>query len=121
MMPRATYSIMVGKFKQLFVRQHVIYERARFNQRQNEPCESVNTFTTALYTLTEHCVYGAMHDEMIRDLIVIGLSNLHLSEKIQLEANLTLGKTVTQTRPAESVKQQQFFVHATGEGPRPFE
>ena len=63
-------------------------------------------FITAFYTLAEHCGYGVMHDEMIHDCIVVGLHVVHLSEKMQLEADLTLEKVVTQARQAKSVKQQ---------------
>ena len=52
--------------------------------------------------LVEHCGYGAMHDEMVQDRIVVGLRDVHLSEKMQLEADLTLEKAITQARQAES-------------------
>ena len=39
-----------------------------------------------------------MHDEMIRDRIVVGLRDARLSEKMQLEADLTLEKAITQAR-----------------------
>ena len=114
------YKTVVGKFEQHFVRRrNVIYERARFNQRRQEPGESANTFITALFTLAEHCGYAAMHDEMIRDRIVVGLRDARLSEKMQLEADLTLEKAITQARQAESIKQQQLFVRGTAEGPSP--
>ena len=114
------YETVVGKFEQHFVRRrNVIYERARFNQRSQEPGESANTFITALFTLAEHCGYAAMHDEMIRDRIVVGLRDARLSEKMQLEADLTLEKAITQARQAESIKQQQLFVRGTAEGPSP--
>ncbi len=51
--------------------------------------ESVDTFITALYALAEHCTYSALHDEMIRDRIVVGIRNRALSEKLQLNAELT--------------------------------
>ena len=101
------YEAVVGKFEQHFVRRrNVIYERARFNQRRQEPGESANTFITALFTLAEHCGYCTMHDEMIWDHIVVGLRDARLSEKMQLEADLTLEKAITQARQAESIKQQ---------------
>ena len=101
------YDTVVGKFEQHFVRRrNVIYERTKFNQRRQEPGEPVDTFITALYSLAEHCGYVAMHDEMIRDRIVVGLCDAHLSVKLQLEADLTLDKAVTRVRQAEVVKQQ---------------
>ena len=62
----------------------IIYERAKFNSRCQEPDEPVETFVTALYNLAEHCGYEALHDEMIRDRIVVGIQDRKLSEKLQL-------------------------------------
>ena len=44
---------------------------------------------------------------MIRDRIVVGILDCHLSEKLQMEPELTLEKAVTQVRQSESVKKQQ--------------
>lgn len=41
------------------------------------------------YRLAEHCGYEALHDEMIRDRIVVGITNSASSEKLQLDADLT--------------------------------
>ena len=49
---------------------------------------------------------------MICDRIVVGLCDLSISEKLQLEADLTLEKTVTSTHQRESVKNQQKVVKA---------
>ena len=40
----------------------------------------------------------------------MGLQDVRLSEKLQLDADLTLEKAVTQVRQAEAVKQQQSLV-----------
>ena len=83
-------------------RRNVIYERARFNQRVQEPGESVDAFITALYGLAEHCGYAGLHDEMIRDRIVVGLRDAKLSENLQLDPDLTLEKAVTNVRQSSS-------------------
>jgi predicted aspartyl protease len=68
------YDVVKGKFDSHFIkRRNVIYERARFYQRRKEAGETVDCFVTALYGLAEHCEYAALHDEMIRDRIVVGL------------------------------------------------
>ena len=51
----------------------MIYERAKFDLRKQEEGESVDSFITALYELDEHCGYADLHDEMIRDKIVVGI------------------------------------------------
>jgi hypothetical protein len=77
-----------------------------FNRRKQEG-ESVDTFITALYTLSEHCNYGALTEEMIRNRIVVGLQDSNLSLKLQLDEKLDLHKAITQVREAETIKQQQ--------------
>ena len=49
----------------------------------------MDAFITDLYALAEHCGYNALHDEMIRDRLVVGLKEATLSEKLQLDAELT--------------------------------
>ena len=100
------YSTVLAKFEAHFIRRrNVIFERAKFNMRRQEEGESVDAFITALYGLAEHC--GNLHDEMLRDRIVVGIRNAALSEKLQLDAELTLEKAVTYVRQSETVKQQQ--------------
>ena len=83
---RENYETVKTKFDSHFVqRRNVIFERARFNRRRQEEGEPVESFITALYSLAEHCGYGNLHDEMIRDRIVVGIRNNSLSEKLQLD------------------------------------
>ena len=60
-------------------RKNVIYERAKFNMRRQEEGESVDDFITSLYSLVEHCNYGALQEEMIRDRLVAGVRDAALS------------------------------------------
>jgi hypothetical protein len=46
---------------------------------------SLDHFITALHTLSEHCGYGDMRDQLIRNLIVVGIRDDKLSEKMQLD------------------------------------
>ena len=95
-------------------KRNVIYERAKFNMRKQAEGESVDSFVTDLYALAEHCSYGDLHDEMIRDRLVVGLRSAKLSEKLQLDAELTLEKAVTQVRQAEAIKLQQSVLRGEG-------
>ena len=105
------YSVVKGRFDEYFVqRRNTIFERARFNQRTQESEEPVDTFITALHGLAEHCGYGALRDEMIRDRIVVGLRDARLSEKLQMDPELTLEKAVSAARQSEAVKKQQAVV-----------
>ena len=105
---RNEYECVKSKFDEHFVpRRNVIFERAKFNIRRQEESESVDAYITDLYTLAEHCDYGALYNEMIRDRIVVGIRNRALSEKMQLDSKLTLDSAVMQVRQSEAVKLQQ--------------
>lgn len=74
------YDVVKMKFENYFIkRRNTIFEKAKFNNRRQEVGEPVDTFITDLYCLAKHCNYGALHDEMIRDRLVVGLLDAHLS------------------------------------------
>ncbi|UYV79821.1 hypothetical protein LAZ67_18000795 [Cordylochernes scorpioides] len=89
------YKLVVSKFQDYFIgKRNVIYERAKFNRRSQGEMEPVEEFITNLYVLAETCSYGILKEEMIRDRLVVGVKNLNLSEKLQLESELTLEKAI---------------------------
>ena len=105
---RKTYALVIGKFDAFFkVRKNVIFECARFNRRSQGPDESAEQFITSLYSLTENCAYVELRDEMIRDRIVVGIRNRSLSDRLQIESDLTLEKAKTLVRQREAVQEQQ--------------
>lgn len=88
-------------------KKNVIFERARFNRRNQEPRESAESFITAVHSLAEHCAFGALREELIRDRIVVGLRDAKLSESLQMDPDLTLEKTISRVRHSEEIKRQQ--------------
>ena len=66
--------------------------------------------------MAQHGNYGNLHDEMVRDKIVVGLKDKSLSEKLQLEAELTLENAVNQARQRALVRQQQGIIRQEGLG-----
>ena len=85
------------------LKRNAIFEHAKFNLRFQKENESVDNFITDLFTLAQHCNYRTLHDEMVRDRVVVGLKDKTLSEKLQLEADLTLEKATNQARQKELV------------------
>ena len=77
----------------------------------------MDAFVTDLYRLTEFCDYKVLQDELIRDRIVVGIRDSHLSEKLQMDPNLTLEKAMAQSRQAESVKKQQALIRCSQSQP----
>lgn len=102
------YDKVRDAFEKHFICKHnVIYERAKFNKRCQEPGESAEAFITAVHKLAEHCQYGILKEEMIRDRLVVGIKDHALSEKLQLDSELTLTKAMTKIRQSEEIKKQQ--------------
>ena len=53
------------------------------------------------------CNYGDLKDEMFRDRLVVGIRDQELSEKLQLDSELTLEKAKKTIRQKEAVKEQR--------------
>lgn len=103
------YRTVNTKFNELFVvRRNFIFERAKFNRRRQGEGETVDSFVIALHAfMAEHCAFGTLQDESIRDRIVVGLLDSKLAEKLQLDPELTLTKAIHQTRQSEAMRRQQ--------------
>lgn len=71
------------------------------------------TLSQMCIKLAEHCKFGALKDEMIRDCIVVGIRYSKLSERLQLDPDLMLAKTITQVRQQENVRKQQQLLRGT--------
>ena len=82
-------------------------ERARFNRRNQQSGETAEQYIMALYALAKHCDYGWMTDEMIRDRLVVGIRDSALSEKLQMDATLTLESAKKAIRQREAFHEQQ--------------
>ena len=83
----------------------MIFERARFNRRNQEKGESAEQFITILYSLADNCAYGDLKDDLIRDRI--GIRDKALSEGLQLDPELTLEKAKKIVRQRDAVQEQQ--------------
>ena len=105
---RRDFDRTIARFDTYFkVRNNVIYERARFNRRNQQSAETAEQYIMALYALSEHCDYGNMTEEMIRDRFVVGIRDTALSEKLQMDPKLTLESAKKATRRREAVREQQ--------------
>lgn len=97
-----TYTDILDKFEKYFIPQrNIIFERFQFNSRVQKPGEPVENFITSLHALAEHCGYGTLKEELIRDRIVIGVADSKVSERLQLRDKLTLAEAITAVRQAE--------------------
>ena len=117
---RKKYERVIATLDAFFkVRTNVIYERAKFNRRDQREGESVEQYISALYELVESCEYGRLRDEMLRDRIVVGIRDLRLSERLQMDANLTLDNAKKAVRQKEAVHKQTKSLQGDGSKQNP--
>ena len=83
-----------------------IYERYRFNKRDQEPNEYVDAYVTALRTLAKTCNFGVLEDSLIRDRIVIGVKDNQTRKKLLQVSKLTLKDCVDICRSYETTSHQ---------------
>ena len=83
-----------------------IYERYRFNKRDQEPNESLDAYVTALRTLAKTCNFGVLENSLIRDRIVIGVRDHQARKKLLQVSKLTLKECIDICRSYETSSQQ---------------
>ena len=96
---RKKYSTVLAKFDSFFkVRKNTIFEWAKFNRRCQQEGETAEQFIAALFDLAENCDYGNLKDELIRNRLIVGIVDSSLSERLQMDSELTLAKAMTAIR-----------------------
>ena len=100
------FQTVIGRFNAYSEpKRNVIHERAKFHKRNQKEGESVEEYIRHLYELSEHADF-ADSESTIRYRLVLGLLDQELSEKLQLESELTLTKAIQLARQSELVKSQ---------------
>uniref|UniRef100_A0A673W9M9 Gypsy retrotransposon integrase-like protein 1 n=1 Tax=Salmo trutta TaxID=8032 RepID=A0A673W9M9_SALTR len=80
---------------------NVIYERYVFGCCKQEDGESIDSFVTRLREKAATCDYGALRDELIRDKLVLGITDEGTRRRLLRERDLTLVLAVETCRAAE--------------------
>ena len=81
--------------------------------------EKAQQYITCLYSLIETCEYGTFKEEMLRDRLVVGIRDAAMSQKLQMDAELTLEKTKKAIRQKEAVHEQQRELQGDGSAKDP--
>ena len=84
----------------------ITYERYIFNTRIQQANETVDQYVTELKNMATTCNYGELREGLIRDRIVIGISDATLRARLLRETDLDLAKATQMCRTDEISKQQ---------------
>ena len=85
---------------------NVIYERYLFNNRNQEPGESIDNYSSQLRTLARTCEFGILKDSLIRDRIVCGIRANNVRKRLLQERNLDLKTCIDKCKAAEATEAQ---------------
>jgi hypothetical protein len=104
---RYDHEVLKRKFKELCSpKKNVIMERHVFNTRFQKESEPINAYATDLRIKAASCEYGTLHDELIRDRIVTGITSDTVRKQLLKECNLTLEQALRICQVNELSEQQ---------------
>ena len=75
-------------------RKNVSYERHKFFSRAQKSGETIDQYVTVLRKLSESCELSTLKNSLIKDRIVLGISDTKTRERLLRISYLTLGKAV---------------------------
>ena len=73
---------------------NIIFERYKFNKREQLESESIESFVAGLRTLAKTCTFGTLEESLIRDRIVVGVRANHIRKRLLQESGLSLQKCI---------------------------
>ena len=83
-----------------------VYERFKFLRRHQRPDETLDAWLIELRNLVKTCNYGPNVDSFLRDVIVLGIADPLVREKLLYENDLQLAKACDIVRACEHSKAQ---------------
>ena len=87
-------------------KKNIVYERYEFNTCNQQGEESIDSYVSRLRKLASTCKFGALTDELIRDRLILGLSNRSTQLRLLKEHELTLDKAIDVCRASEAAERQ---------------
>lgn len=86
-------------------RKNITFQRYKFFTCRQKEGQSFGQFVTELKKLSQDCEFGQLANSLIRDVIIMGLSDNKLREKLLVQPDLTLENAIKHGHAAEETKQ----------------
>lgn len=91
---------------------NVMHNTACFHKWVQKTRETADAFVRSLCDLAQHRELGGNKDEQISNRIVIGISDIDVSQQLQLEPDLSPEKVIQIACQSEQIKQQNVSICA---------
>ena len=95
---------------------NLVYERYIFITRMQEEGEGFDAFVVDVRKLASTCEFGALKESLIMMVVIIGLRDLKLQERLLKEDNLTLDRVVKLGRTNDIATRQMRVIHPAEQG-----
>lgn len=103
----STYDAVIKKFENYCKeKKNVLFERHKFFKTLRIDGQTIDNYVTVLRTIGANCEFGDQLESLIRDQIVLHLTDQGLQERILRESELDLLKVVEFVKASETTKEQ---------------
>ena len=86
---------------------NILYERYLFHSAEQQPNETLDQYVLRLRKLAEPCKFEALHDDMLRDRLVLGSRDKAARARLFREKECTLTKAIDALQISEATLEQQ--------------
>jgi len=81
---------------------NLITERYKFKERRQAANETIIQFITGLKKMSEHCEFGTVLDDALRDQVIWGIRDSNIKKRLLSEGSLTFKKCIELSLAMES-------------------
>ena len=108
------YNKVLAHFEAYFgPRKNINYSRFKFFTHRQEPGQTFDDYLTEMRKLSSDCHLFKLRKSSLRDMLIIGLNDQSLEERLMRESNLDLTKTIDTCRTIEVISS---YAHAIQNG-----
>ncbi|CAG9835035.1 unnamed protein product [Diabrotica balteata] len=104
---KTSCKVILTKFKEYFTpSKNVTYERYLFFTQDKIGLQTYDLYVTELRQLASTCEFDTLTDSLIRDRLILGISDVSLKDRLLREQGLTLSRGLEICRAAEVAARQ---------------
>lgn len=101
------FNTVIKHFDEYFEpKKNTVIARYKFFNCKQQENESIDSFVTNLKNLAKECSFDTQEESLIRDLLIIGIRDLSVKEKLLIDSELNLTKAIEYCRAKESSDKQ---------------
>ncbi|KAG8174307.1 hypothetical protein JTE90_010933 [Oedothorax gibbosus] len=85
---------------------NTVIARYKFFNCRQQPSESIDSFINNLKTLAKDCKFEDQEESLVRDLLIMGIKDVNVKEKLLIDSELNLDKAINYCRAKETSQNE---------------